>query len=221
MSQAWFVTGTDTGIGKTLVSCALLRAFAAKGLRAVGMKPVAAGTRQDGSNEDVELLRAAGNVMADRELVNPCLLREAVAPHIAAKHENVAIDLAHIARCFGQLRDQADVVVVEGVGGFRVPLNDSQDSADLACRLALPAILVVGLRLGCINHALLTEEAIRARGLRLAGWVASQVDPQMASVGENVEAIRARIAAPLLGFIPHQAQPDPARIAGMLELPGA
>lgn len=219
MKQAYFVTGTDTGIGKTLIACALLRAFVGKGLRAVGMKPVAAGVQADGRNEDVEQLIAAGNVAAERELINPCLLHEPLAPHIGARREGVAIDLEHIARCCETLRRGADVVIVEGAGGFRVPLNDSQDSTELARRLGLPVILVVGLRLGCINHALLTEEAIRARGLRLAGWVASQVDPHMACVEENVAALQARIAAPLLGFVPHQARPDPALIAGMLSLP--
>jgi dethiobiotin synthetase len=219
MKQSFFVTGTDTGIGKTLVSCAMLRAYAAKGLRAAGMKPVSAGTRADGRNEDVELLLAAGNVRAARETINPFLLNEAVAPHIAARREGVDIDFARIVRCFEQLREQADVVVVEGVGGFRVPLGDSQDSADLACRLGLPLILVVGLRLGCINHALLTGEAIRACGLRLAGWVASQVDAQMACVEENIDTLRKRLDAPLLGVVPHQAPPDASRIARLLRLP--
>lgn len=213
-----FVAGTDTGVGKTQIAAALLHLYRQAGWCAVGMKPVAAGTRADGSNEDVAQLRAASNVMAERTLINPCLLREALAPHIAAKHEGAAIDFAHIARCFEELRGQADVVVVEGVGGFRVPLGDDRDSADLACRLALPVIMVVGLRLGCLNHALLTEEAIRARGLPLAGWVASQVDPHMACVEENREALRLRLMAPLLGFVAYQPQPDPATVAGMLDL---
>lgn len=219
MSRGYFVTGTDTGIGKTLIACALLRAFVGKGLRAVGMKPVAAGMRADGRNEDVEQLIAAGNVAAERELINPYLLREPLAPHIGARREGVAIDLEHIARCCETLRRGADVVIVEGAGGFRVPLNDDQDSTDLARRLGLPVILVVGLRLGCINHALLTDEAIRARGLRLAGWIANQVDPHMACVEENVATLQGRIVAPFLGFVPHLAKPVAAAVARRLALP--
>lgn len=214
MSRAYFLTGTDTGVGKTLIAAAFLRAAAAQGLRALGMKPVAAG-----GAEDVDALVAAGNVAAPREIVNPYLLREPLSPHLAAKHDGVAIDLEVIARCFNDLRGRADVLVVEGAGGFRVPLSDTQDGADLAARLGLPVILVVGLRLGCLNHALLTAEAIRARGLPLAGWVASQIDAHMACAEENVDTLRKRLAAPLLGFVPHQVPPDAARVAGLLRLP--
>ncbi|MBI3140359.1 MAG: dethiobiotin synthase [Rhodocyclales bacterium] len=217
--MGYFVTGTDTGIGKTLFACALLHAFAARGLRAVGMKPVAAGVEPDGHCEDVERLIAAGNVAAERAWVNPYLLREPLAPNIAAQRDGVTIDLHHIARCFGRLREQADVVVVEGAGGFRVPLTDDQDGADLARLLGLPLILVVGLRLGCLNHALLTAEAIQSRGLALAGWIANQVDPHMTCVEANLETLRARLAAPCLGVVPHQAGPDATRIAEMLRLP--
>lgn len=214
MSHAFFLTGTDTEVGKTLVAAALLHAAAAQGLKALGMKPVAAG-----GAEDVDALVAAGNVAAPREAVNPYLLREPLSPHLAAKRDGVAIDLEIIARRCNALRGQADFLVVEGAGGFRVPLSDTQDGADLAARLGLPLILVVGLRLGCLNHALLTAEAIRARGLRLAGWVANQVDPAMACVEENVDTLRARLAAPLLGFVPYQAKPDAARVAALLKLP--
>ena len=214
MSRAYFLTGTDTGVGKTLISAALLRAAAAQGLRALGMKPVAAGDAGD-----VDALIAAGSGVAPREAVNPYLLREPLSPHLAARRDGVAIDLEVIARRFGELRGQADFLIVEGAGGFRVPLSDTQDGTDLAARLGLPVILVVGLRLGCLNHALLTAEAIRARGLRLAGWVANQVDARMACVAENVETLRARLGAPLLGFVPYQAQPDPAQVASLLALP--
>lgn len=214
MHQAYFLTGTDTGVGKTLVAAALLRAAAAQGLRALGMKPVAAG-----GAEDVDALVAAGNVAAPREAVNPYLLREPLSPHLAARRDGVTIDLEIIAHRFDELRGLADFLVVEGAGGFRVPLSDAHDGADLAARLGLPVVLVVGLRLGCLNHALLTAEAIRARGLRLAGWVASQVDPAMACVEENVAALRARLAAPPLGVVRFQDEPDPARVALQLELP--
>ncbi len=214
MSRAYFLTGTDTEVGKTLISAALLRAAAVQGLRALGMKPVAAGDAGD-----VDALIAASNVQAPREAVNPYLLREPLSPHLAARRDGVAIDLERIARCFDELRGRADFLVVEGAGGFRVPLTETHDGADLAARLGLPVILVVGLRLGCLNHALLTAEAIRARGLHLAGWVANQVDPAMACVEENVDTLRARLGAPLLGFVPHQAQPDPAQVASLLALP--
>jgi dethiobiotin synthetase len=214
MSRAFFLTGTDTEVGKTLIASALLRAAAAQGLRALGMKPVAAGDAGD-----VDALIAAGSVAAPRDSINPYLLREPLSPHIAAQRDSVAIDIEHVARCFEDLRGRADFLVVEGAGGFRVPLTDSLDGADLAVRLGLPVILVVGLRLGCLNHALLTAEAIRARGLHLAGWVANQVDPAMTCVEENVDTLRARLAAPLLGFVPHQARPDAVRVAGLLDLP--
>ena len=214
MSRGYFLTGTDTGVGKTLIASALLHAAAAQGLRALGMKPVAAGDAGD-----VDALIATGNVAAPRDCVNPYLLREPLSPHIAARHDGVAIDLEHIARCFEELRGRADFLVVEGAGGFRVPLSEAHDGGDLAVRLGLPLILVVGLRLGCLNHALLTAEAVRARGLRLAGWVANQVDARMACVEENVDTLRARIDAPLLGFVPHQSAPDPGRVAMLLQLP--
>lgn len=214
MSQAYFLTGTDTEVGKTLIAAALLRAAAAQGLRALGMKPVAAG-----GSEDVDALIAASNVAAPRDCINPYLLTEPLSPHLAARRDGVAIDIELIARRFGELQGRADFLVVEGAGGFRVPLSDAHDGADLAARLGLPVILVVRLRLGCLNHALLTAEAIRARGLRLAGWVANQVDAQMACVEENVGTLRARLAAPLLGVVPHQENPDPARIAALLQLP--
>jgi dethiobiotin synthetase len=214
MTRAYFLTGTDTGVGKTLAACALLHAAAAQGMRTLGMKPVAAG-----GSEDVDALVAASSIDAPRDRVNPYLLREPLAPHIAAHHDGVTIDIAHIARCFGELRGLADFIVVEGVGGFRVPLGDSRDSADLAVSLGLPVILVVGLRLGCINHALLTAEAVRARGPSLAGWIANQVDATMACVQENIGALRDRLDAPLLGSVPYLATPDVARVAEMLTLP--
>jgi dethiobiotin synthetase len=214
MNRAYFLTGTDTGVGKTLIAAALLRAAAARGLAALGMKPVAAG-----GAEDVDALIAASSIDAPREAVNPYLLSGPLSPHLAARRDGVAIDLEHIARCVGELQGRADFLVVEGAGGFRVPLSDTQDGADLAARLGLPVLLVVGLRLGCLNHALLTAEAIRARGLPLAGWIASQVDPAMACVMENVGTLRARLAAPLLGFVPWQADPDSARVAALLRLP--
>jgi dethiobiotin synthetase len=210
-----FVTGTDTEIGKTLVSAALLHGFAALGLRAAAMKPIAAGAfERDGEwhNEDADQLDAAANVALPPSIRTPFLLKEAAAPHIAAARENVSLDIARIVEAHQFAVQQADVVVVEGVGGFRVPLTDVHDTADLAFALNLPVVLVVGMRLGCISHALLSAEAIAARGLHLVGWVANQIDPAMLFPAENIEAIRLRLDsqynAPLLGTIPRLTPPD-------------
>ena len=208
----YFITGTDTGVGKTLISCALLHAFAAQHKRVVGMKPVAAGCGEDGNNADVNALCAASTVVADIRLVNPYVFTDAIAPHIAARAAGVTIEFARILAAYQELAAQAEVVIVEGVGGFKVPLNEQQDSAQLAQQLNLPVILVVGMRLGCLNHALLTADAIKAGGLVLAGWVANVVDNEMAALTENIEALQQRITAPLLGVVPYQAQPD-ARVA--------
>lgn len=217
-----FVTGTDTGVGKTLVSCALLHAYAAAGHSTVGMKPVAAGcaSGRDGLLcEDVELLRHASSVEAPNELVNPYAFVPPIAPHIAAAEAGVTIELEQIRHAYLALAQLADKVVIEGVGGFRVPLDAHSDTADLARLLNLPVVLVVGVRLGCLSHALLTVEAIAARGLKLAGWVANRVDPEMGRFDANLEALRQRIAAPLLGVVPHEPQPNPIRVARGLLLP--
>jgi dethiobiotin synthetase len=222
VARACFVTGTDTEIGKTFITCALLHAARAAGLRALGMKPVAAGaseTEGELLNEDVAALRAAGSFDPGLALLNPYCLRNPVAPHIAAAEEGVLIAPGPILTAFAALAQQADCVLVEGVGGFRVPLGEDYDSADLAVALDLPVVLVVGLRLGCINHALLSCEAIARRGLRLAGWVANQVDPAMLRLEQNVDALRARIEAPLLGTVPWQTRPDPRAVAASLVLP--
>jgi dethiobiotin synthetase len=215
-----FVTGTDTGVGKTLVSAALLHALARHHGRVVGMKPVAAGADWvDGEfvNGDVTALRAASTVRVTRELDNPVLLRDAVSPHIAARNEGRAIDIQALRRCHRQLTEEADFVVVEGAGGFHVPLSDLKTGADLATALALPVVLVVGLRLGCLNHSLLTAEALRARGLHLAGWVANRIDPAMQEQQENIAYLRSRLHAPLLADIPFHARPQPRDIA--IDLP--
>lgn len=214
---AWFVAGTDTEVGKTFVACALLHALRKRGYSAIGMKPVAAGTDEHGRNDDVEALLAAASVKAPREHVNPYLFAPAIAPHIAAAEEKRVIDIERIAQSFAALRPLADALVVEGVGGFCVPLGATIDAADLAQRLALPVILVVGMRLGCINHALLTEQAIAARGLRLAGWIANRIDPQMARFDENLESLKERLAAPLLAVIPAHSTPEEA--AKLIRLP--
>ena len=216
--MSYFITGTDTGVGKTLVSCALLHGFAAQGRRVAGFKPVAAGVDADGMNDDAKALLAASNVPLRYEQVNPYCLREAIAPHIAAKRENVRIELSRIITAYRELAAQAEVVIVEGAGGFRVPLNEAQDSADLARELGLPVIVVVGMRLGCLNHALLTVQAIAAGGLQCAGWVANVLDADMPVLQENIGALKARISAPLLGVVPYMAEPDAKRAAGFLDL---
>jgi dethiobiotin synthetase len=216
MQAAFFVTGTDTGVGKTLVTCALLHATRRRGSSAVGMKPIAAGVEDDGGNEDVVRLLAASSIQPPVELVNPFLYAPPIAPHIAAREAGRPIEIGTIRQAFERLRMLADVVWVEGVGGFRVPLDERYDTADLAQILALPVVLVVGMRLGCLNHALLAAEAIARRELVLAGWVANQIDPAMARFDANLETLAARLNAPLLGVVPYGA--DPAQAAGSLHL---
>ena len=217
----FFVTGTDTEIGKTLVSAALLFALAKMGVRTVGMKPVAAGAElRDGvwHNEDVDALMAAASVPCATELVAPYLMHTPAAPHIVAQLEQVKISAAHIHDCYRQLKQQADAVIVEGVGGFCVPLNAEITTADIAQQLALPVIMVVGMRLGCINHALLTAQAIAAQGLTLAGWVANTIDDDMLYLNENLVAISDRLSAPLLGCIPRLQKPSAHAAAEFLNL---
>jgi dethiobiotin synthetase len=200
-----FVTGTDTEIGKTLVACALVHLQAQQGWRVAAMKPVAAGSEwRDGRwrNEDVDAMAASAAVHLPQNITTPYLFKTPAAPHIAAHLEQREIDPLHILHCFQQVRAQSEALVVEGVGGFRVPLNDSFDTADLAKAMGLPVLLVVGIRLGCINQALLTAEAIEARGLKLMGWVANSVDAKMPFPMENINAIAQRINTPLLGIIP-------------------
>ena len=208
---AYFVTGTDTGVGKTLVSCALLHAMARRHPRVVGMKPVAAGLVQtpDGwDSEDAIALRAASTVRVPPALDNPVRLPDPLSPHLAAERVGTRIDIHHLVACQRELAQHADAMVVEGAGGFLVPLSPEHTGADLAQALGLPVLLVVGLRLGCLNHALLSAEAIRARGLTLAGWVANRIDPGMAAADENIAFLRQRLGAPLLADIPHSTTPD-------------
>ncbi len=214
--HACFVTGTDTGVGKTLVSAALLHALARRYPRVVGMKPVAAGMVRSGdgwASEDALMLRAASSIEVPPELDNPVLLPDPLSPHIAARRAGVRIDIAEIVRRYHALAERADAVVVEGAGGFHVPLSDTETGADLAQALDLPVILVVGLRLGCLSHAALTAEAIRSRGLGLAGWVANRIDPAMQAQDDNIAWLQHRLRAPLLADIPHQPSPDPRAIA--------
>jgi dethiobiotin synthetase len=222
MSRGVFVTGTDTAVGKTLAACALIHALRDRGIDVLPMKPIAAGavTHAGGwANEDsIALLRAAGADGSKLSDVTPILLREPMAPHIAATREKRVIALAPVRAAFDRLAAACEFVVVEGVGGFEVPLGDGLDTVDLARAIGLPVVLVVGLRLGCLNHALLTARAIRASGLPFAGWIANAIDPAMAVPGENVAALEERLEAPLLARLPSHARPDPAALAASIDL---
>ena len=217
MAEGYFITGTDTGVGKTLVSCALIHAFAANGKKVIGMKPVAAGC-ENGHWMDVDLLVAASTVSAPCKLVNPYALIPPLAPHIAAKQANIEIDPTVIQKAFFELKKTAEMVIIEGVGGFLVPLSGQYDGADLARILNLPVILVVGLRLGCLNHALLTAQAVKANGLRLGGWVANGIDPQMLAQKENIQALKQRLDCPLLGIIPFVKDMNLKNISKLLDI---
>lgn len=201
----FFVTGTDTGVGKTRVSAALLLALRELGISAAGMKPVASGCRREEGgfrNDDALLLQAQSSVGMPYELVNPYAFEPSVSPHIAAGRAGVAVDFARIRTCFRQLEERADCVVVEGVGGWETPLTDSAGVADLARDLNLPVILVVALRLGCLNHAILTARAVERAGLPFAGWVANSLENDMPFRDENLATLRRRLTAPCLAVLP-------------------
>jgi len=222
MSSAWFVTGTDTGIGKSVASATLLHALRARGRRAVGMKPLASGcesTPEGWRNEDALALQAASNPRPAYNDVNPFALPNPLAPELAAADAGIRVTLAPIVSAFQRLSAQADSVVVEGVGGWAAPLSADLDQADLVRALDLPVVLVVGLRLGCINHARLTARAIENDGLRLAGWIANDIDPAMARSDENFELLKQRLPVACWGRLPFREKPDPAQLASLLLAP--
>ena len=204
--QCYFVTGTDTGVGKTQVASALLLSAQAHGLRGLGLKPVAAGcAHADGRlvNEDALLLQRCSSLSADYAAINPVALEPAIAPHLAAAQAGIVLRAAELAdHVRAQAASGAEALLVEGAGGWLVPLNETETMADLAVALGYPVILVVGMRLGCINHALLTAAAITAAGLQLAGWVANGVTPEMEALAENVRALEQRLPALRLGTVP-------------------
>jgi dethiobiotin synthetase len=220
MSKAYFIAGTDTGVGKTLVATAMLRLAEQNGLSTLGLKPVSAGcdfVDEQWMNDDARELMLTSTISPAYSNVNPVALRTAMAPHIAAQQENIDIQPAELAsHCRAQLGN-ADFCVIEGAGGWQVPLNDTATMADLAIGIGSPVVLVVGMRLGCINHALLTADAIRHTGLPLAGWVANHIDPTMIAADENVASLQSRLGAPLLGRIPALSNTDLA--SEYLELP--
>lgn len=219
MSTTFFVTGTDTEVGKTAVSCALLEAAAGAGLSTAAVKPVAAGCDDQGRNEDALQLMASMTAELDYPQVNPVPLRAAIAPHIAAAQEGRSLRVAQLAGlCRGVMLAGADLVLVEGAGGWRVPLSPGETLADLARELQVGVILVVGMRLGCINHALLSAEAVARDGLHLAGWVANQPGEPMACYAENLDTLRALLPAPLLGEVPYLSPWSPREAAQFLDV---
>lgn len=198
MTRGIFITGTDTDVGKTVVAAALLRTLVGAGYRAIGMKPVAAGiVTGETAHADARALIDAGNVMAPLSDVSPFAFALPIAPELAARASGATIDLDRIVAAYWRLGANAEAIVVEGAGGALVPLSPSADMLDIPVRLALPVLLVVGIRLGCLNHALLSAHAIAARGLRLAGWVANRIDPQMMASDANVATLVDRLPAPL------------------------
>jgi dethiobiotin synthetase len=221
MPQAVFVTGTDTGVGKTLVALGLMDALRSRGYRVAGMKPVATGCARKGGqllNDDALRLQRRASVRLPYEWVNPYAFEPPIAPHIAAAEAGVSIDPELIRARLERLGSRADWVVMEGVGGWKVPLGPGRMLADLVADLGLPVILVVGVRLGCLNHALLSTESILRSGSALAGWVANQMDRQCERIEANIEALRERLPAPLLGILPHRGRPRVQEVAALLDL---
>ncbi len=228
--EGYFVTGTDTGVGKTLVATGLLAAAAEHGMRTAGIKPVAAGCTlaetANGAvlvNDDALALQSAASVAIDYALVNPVALEQPVAPHIAAANSGVHISAGELARhCRRVTTDyRVQFVVVEGAGGWLVPLNETETMADFSTDLGLPVIIVVGMRLGCLNHALLTVQAVRTAGLSVAGWVANCVEPEMTVLADNLRSLQDLLAMPPLGVVPHFTAPATTeKVAGYLQFDG-
>jgi dethiobiotin synthetase len=219
VTPAIFVTGTDTAVGKTRVAAAICRALAARGISVAAMKPIASGcvlTPEGLRNEDAMALLGAMSVRPRYCDVNPYAFAPAIAPHIAAREAGVAIDLDVLNRAYLRLRSQSQVLIVEGAGGWLAPLDASRAFADLAVHWRTDVVLVVGLRLGCLNHALLTTEAIERRGLRLRGWVANSIDPQFERAAENIATLQSRISAPCVGILSFEPQADPEALSRRL-----
>ncbi len=219
--EGLFITGTDTGVGKTVVASGWVRALQQRGVPVTAMKPVAAGSRRTASglrNEDAELLQGLLDPQPPYELVNPCTLEAAAAPHLVAAEEGRVVDITALAEA-GRERMKQGVAVVEGAGGWRVPLGPCADVGDLARALALPVVLVVGIRLGCLSHAQLTAEAIRRDGVELAGWVACELDEEDPRREAQIASLDARLPARRLGRVPYLPDPSPDQVAEALQLP--
>ena len=208
--KGFFITGTDTEIGKTLAAAALILRLRQDGQEVIGFKPVVAGTYTNSiglkCNEDLETLRLASGTDLSNDAICPYILDEPAAPHLVSGSNGVTLKLHEMIQSFERLSAQFQTVVVEGAGGFLVPINETEGLDDFAQHIGLPVVLVVGMRLGCLNHALLSVQAVKARGLELAGWIANQIDPQMARQTENLESLKTRIDAPFLGLIPHLSE---------------
>lgn len=219
--KGFFVTGTDTGVGKTWATAGMLHGCAGRGLRVAGLKPLACGgylSAEGWRHEDAELLIRHASVTLPYDAVNPFMLREPAAPHIAAAHQGLRLSAASLHEACTTLEENLDLVFIEGVGGWEVPLNDHETTAHFARLLGLPVILVVGIRLGCLNHALLTQHAIAHHKLQLAGWIANIIHPGMDYVQENISALESRLTAPRLGTIPHLPHFDAVRIVDALDI---
>ena len=222
MKKRFFVTGTDTDAGKTFVTVLMLEALKQRGLSTLALKPLAAGCEQvDGElrNDDALKLQAAMTVALPYQQINPIALKSAIAPHLAAEEEGRTLSVDRLAGLIrGALMTPADVTLVEGAGGWLVPLNHRETLGNLVKELELPVILVVGVRLGCLNHALLTAQAVAAAGLPLAGWVSNGIDPEAAKVQENINTLKSMLPAPCLGVIPHGPQADKEALAQLIDI---
>lgn len=218
---AFFITGTDTDCGKTLLTLGLMQAFQQSGLQVNAMKPVAAGVTQYKGlqlNQDAVMLQQQSSVEPEYQLLNPYLFEPAIAPHIAAAEDNVVIDMESIRQAFQSLRSQAEVTLVEGAGGWLVPLNEQFDVGDIPQQLELPVILIVGLKLGCINHARLSLQSVRAKGCQVAGWVGTQLDPDMSHARENIATLKRYLDTPCLGVVPFLKDAVAGEVAGYLTI---
>ncbi len=225
MAKQWlFITGTDTDVGKTVVACGFLAAANQQGLRTAAIKPVAAGcevTEQGMTNSDALQLQAAASHKLSYQQINPVALEPAIAPHIAAAEAGLRMWASRlVGYCRGVSLMPVDMVVVEGAGGWRVPINSRETLADVARELECAVIVVVGMRLGCLNHALLTMEAIRRDGLQIAGWVANILDPEMPRLQENIDTLKQCINEPCLGTVPRLDDLSAERVADFLTVPG-
>jgi len=215
-----FITATDTEVGKTQVAAAILIKLAEMGIAAVGMKPVASGAHMSPHglrSEDAEILIAASGVSAAYKNVNPYVFEPAIAPHLAASRASIQINLRHIVSKYDLLLQQAEFVVVEGAGGWKVPLNDTETLADLASALDLPVILVVAIRLGCINHAIISAESIAQSGVRLLGWIANFTSPKSATDDQTVDSLEHRLSVPLIATVPHVENCCPEKVVPFLD----
>jgi dethiobiotin synthetase len=219
VSNRWFVTGTDTEVGKTAICCALLTLANEKGLRTAAIKPVAAGCDENGQNSDALQLQLSMSESLRYDEINPIALQAAIAPHIAAEQEGISLEASGLTSlCRDVIKGPSEFILIEGAGGWRVPINHKETLADVAKQLRCDVIMVVGMQLGCINHALLTAEAIKRDGLHLSAWVANQPRERMVCHDENLQTLKRRLPAPLLGDVPHIAQLEPGKIARYLSI---